>query len=211
MTVLFMLLSINLDSLVAGFSYGMRTVKIPLLSAAIISFFSVLYSALALTIGSSISNYIPTNISKCIGAFLMICIGVLVIINSIKESPEKSDYVHKEKKGFNLSIKSLGITISILRDPSLCDFDFSQVIDPREAIYLGFALSADAIGVALGCALSGISNIFLPFLIGGSQLILLYSGVAAGRFLNKHIRIRKVFCSIFSGIILVVLGILRMI
>ncbi len=210
MAVLFMLLSINLDSLVAGFSYGMRKVHIPLLSAAIISGFSVFYSAMAIIIGSSFAKLMPPLASRISGSVILVFIGICVIINSFRgEKEQVTDNITHTLKPFNLSIKSLGITISVIRDPSICDFDASKTIDPREAVYLSFALSADAIGVGLGCALSGITNAFLPFCIGLSQLILLYGGVTVGRFLSRFLHINKTFCEVVAGVLLILLAAVR--
>lgn len=210
MTVLFMLLSINSDSLVAGFAYGVRRVKIPLVSAAVISGFSILYSALAMTAGRLASVILPPLACRLVGALLLIIIGCVIIVNAIGEK-EISAPAPPNEKGtlFNLVIKSLGITISVVRDPTLCDFDSSQKIDFKEALYLSFALSADAIGVGLGCAMSGIIHSYIPPLVGISQLALLYLGLAAGKFLSKFLKINKKVCSIISGIILIALAILR--
>lgn len=210
MTVLFMLLSINSDSLVTGFAYGVRRVKIPLISAIVISCSSIAYSAFAMAAGSVASAFFPPLVCRLTGALVLVIIGLILIVNSSKENELPAPEPNQEKDAlFNLVIKSLGITISVVRDPTLCDFDRSQRIDFKEALYLSFALSADAIGVGLGCAMSGIVACYIPPLVGLSQLILLYTGVYCGKFLSKFLNISRRICNVISGIILITLAMLR--
>ncbi len=210
MTVLFILLSINLDSLVTGFAYGVRRVKIPLISAAVISCSSIAYSALAMAAGSVASALFPPLVCRLTGALVLIIIGLILIANVAKENELPAPAPCKEKDTlFNLVIKSFGITISVVRDPTLCDFDRSQRIDFKEALYLSFALSADAIGVGLGCAMSGIVACYIPPLVGLSQLVLLYAGLYCGKFLSKFLNVSRRICSVISGIILIALAMFR--
>ena len=102
----------------------------------------------------------------------------------------------KNEELLKIAIKSLGITIQVLRDPSNCDIDKSGIIDLKESLLLGLALSVDAIGVGIGSALSGYHSVFLPFTVGLFQLILLYVGTylgkritAMGKFKEKVIAI----------------------
>jgi len=210
MTVLFMLLSINLDSLVTGFTYGIRRVRIPLLSAIVISAFSLFYSSLSMLAGMALSSLIPDFICRFIGSAILFIMGLFLIVNALKSKPETS-VLHEENKStlLNLVIKSLGITISIVRDPSLCDFDKSKRIDAKESLYLSFALSADAICVGLGCAMSGIIHILIPPLVGLSQLILLYTGLCVGKFMANSLNISKRLCGIISGVLLILIALAK--
>lgn len=212
MAVLFMILSINLDALAVGFAYGIKNVRIPFLSALVISAFSVFYSAISLVAGSALATVLPPEFCTYAGALLLFIIGVFIIAGAFKESRKPNIRSHN-KYGtiINWGIKSLGITISVVRDPSICDFDSSCKIDARESVYLSLALSADAIGVGLGSSLTGITHPFIPILVGLSQIFLLYSGLFAATFLSHKIKINKRVCEIAAGGILILLSALHIV
>lgn len=209
MAVLLMVLSVNLDSLGVGFSYGVRGVHIPLFSIAIISCFSILYSSLAIFAGSLMIHIMPLWLSKTLGVGILLAMGVTIIVNALRKKKDTPPPEPKSGTLLNWGIKSLGITISVVRDPSACDFDRSKRIDAREAMYLGLALSVDAIGVGLGSALGGITAYYIPLFVGLSQLVLLSAGLGVGRMLSKRVNIDQRVCGVAAGALLIVLALLR--
>lgn len=182
-------ISLSLDALGVGIAYGLRKVKIPLLSTVCICMFSIFYSGMAIYFGKYLYSIIPERVSKLIGILILLIMGCWIILQGlIKNKDEnienediekiKIDIKDKENTENNLdtgsnlnitnkthikneellkiAIKSLGITIQVLRDPSNCDIDKSGIIDVKESLLLGLALSVDAIGVGIGSAAFGI-------------------------------------------------------
>ena len=211
MAILLMLLSVNLDSLGVGFSYGVRAIHIPLGSIALMSSLSIVYSYIALFVGSLLIRFLPPWVSKTLGIAILLAMGVMIIVNALRKTEDSLPAKKQRKSGTLLSwgIKPLGITISIARDPAACDFDKSNRIDAKEAMYLGLALSLDAIGVGLGSALGGLRAYYIPLLVGLSQLILLSIGLAGGRALTRHIKIDQRIWSVMSGVLLIILALMR--
>lgn len=205
--------SLSLDALGVGVVYGLRKVKIPLHSKLIICFFSILYSGGALILGSSLSTLLPPYISKLIGILILIIMGIWIIVHALIR---KEDSTTKTKANtpsnktlFKIAIKSLGITIQVIKNPSEGDIDKSGTIDIAESFLLGLALSIDAIGVGIGSALAGFNSFFLPFTVGLFQLVFLYLGTFVGIKFAGIEKINQRAVAILPGILLICLAIIR--
>jgi len=130
------------------------------------------------------------------------------MLQSLKNNDEDTR-IKKDDKIFNLMIKSLGITIQIIRNPLSCDFDKSKRIDPLEAIYMGLALSVDSIGVGIGIATVGAGTYLIPIATGLFQFIFLCLGGFLGTKFLMFKNINSKIWLIISGLILILLAILR--
>ncbi|HOJ10044.1 MAG TPA: sporulation membrane protein YtaF [Clostridiales bacterium] len=227
-TICILALSLSLDALGVGIAYGLRKIKIPVLSAVFICMFSILYSGASVYFGKYISSIIPPGISKLIGIFILLLMGCWIIIHGLIENKSmdisKSDvdikankYIKnnlnildiKDETLIKVAIKSLGITIQVIRNPSECDIDKSGTIDVKESILLGLALSLDAIGVGIGSALSGYYSAFLPLAVGLFQLVLLFVGTFLGKRITAMEKFNQKIITIVPGILLIILAIIR--
>ena len=205
-------ISLSLDAFGVGITYGIRKVRIPLASRLVICMMSVLYSGLALIAGKSICEILPQAASRIIGAVILICMGVFIILQSIfkKDEPSSGNNIEEESKTLlKIAVKSFGITIQVIRNPDEGDIDRSGVIDIREALLLGLALSVDAIGVGIGSALAGISSLLIPFAAGIFQMLLLHIGTRLGAKLGNSSRINKKVLSMMPGILLITMALVR--
>ncbi len=212
-TILLLAVSLSTDALGVGTVYGLRRIKIPLGSKLFICFFSIVYSAIAQALGKTLSNILSKDLSSFIGVGILFFMGIWIILQSImkkNDSPCKKEFT-KTGTLLKIAIKSLGITIQVIRNPIEVDFDKSGTIDLRESILLGFALSLDAIGVGIGSSLAGYQSILIPFAVGLFQLIFLYTGLFIGNKITAYKRINKKIISIIPGILLMALGISRLI
>jgi putative sporulation protein YtaF len=214
-------ISLSLDALGVGVVYGLRKIKIPLLPKLIICLFSMLYSGGALAAGKTLSALLPNYVSKMIGIVILITMGVWIIIQAIL----KKDDLDTQEAGscstleatscdinqalFKFSIKSLGITIQVIRNPMDGDIDKSGIIDIKESLLLGLALSVDAIGVGIGSALAGFSSLAIPFAVGIFQLAFLFAGTYMGEKFAAFEKLNKKVFAFLPGILLIVLAIIR--
>lgn len=212
-SIVILAMSLSLDALSVGLSYGMRKIKVPLSSRIVICFFSIIYSGIALGLGKSLSNILLPYISKLIGIGILILIGIWIIMQSILNKDDHNSngtQINKEDETLlKIAIRSLGITIQVIKNPAKCDVDRSGTIDINESLLLGFALSVDAIGVSIGSALAGFYSMLLPFVIGLFQLICLYIGLYSGEKFSVVGKVNKKLLSILPGIILICLAIMR--
>ncbi len=214
-TIAILGISLSLDALGVGFVYGLRKTRIPIGSKLIICLLSMMYSCIALAIGKSLSTVLSPGISKLIGVGILIFMGLWIIIQACIKKPQKgisdNPVITRNETLFKIVIKSLGITIQVVRNPIEGDIDKSGVIDVFESILLGLALSIDAIGVGIGSALSGFHSAAIPPTVGLCQLAFLYSGTYLGEKFadNTSGKISKRFLAFLPGVLLISLALLR--
>lgn len=204
MAVFLYILSVNLDSIGVGISYGLRKIHIATGASVVIALCSVFYAALALYAGALLTNILPEWLGKTLGSAILLILGTGICLSAFRNAKPRA-----VKSARSFAIRPLGITISIVRDPVACDFDASRRIEPREALYLGLALSLDSIGVGIGAGLSGITTWFLPPLIGILQFVFLTLGTALGKRLRHETKLPPQIWTLLSGILLLILAVLR--
>ncbi len=212
LSVILIAVSLSVDAFVAGIAYGIRKVRIPLVSKLVICFMSVFYSGFALIAGRAVYRILPEAVAGLAGTVILAAMGLVIILQAIlkKENgaSDKSTCVKKETL-VQIAVKSLGITIQVIRNPHEGDIDRSGSIDLREALLLGLALSMDAIGVGVGSALAGIGSFWIPVASGIFQMLLLYMGTRIGSKLGDSTRLNKKVVSVIPGILLITLALVR--
>ena len=220
--VILLSISSSIDSFGIGITYGLRKLKIGILSKLILFIVSIITTYIAVLIGKKINCLLSPLITKLLGAFILIFIGIVIIfqlitpnsskktkINNYTISPNKSMCI--EKKVYKFFIKFLGITIQIIKDPVYSDFDFSSNIDIKEAFYLGFSLSIDSFCIGIASSILGFSFIIFPILVAIFQLIFLSVGTLIGVQLSQNSKIPSNIWNFISAILLIILGITRLI
>lgn len=203
-------LALSIDALGIGISYGIRKIKISFLSISIISIISLLLSSIALFLGSFLASLLSKKITTFFSILILIFLGLFIIKKGLEKDKPKDVKLNEQNKIYSFFIRSLGITIKVIKMPSLCDFDNSLKIEPKEAFYLAMALSLDSVGTSI--AISNLyNNIFIfPILVVFFQLNFLFFGILIGKnCLNSFLNEQKI--SIISGTILVFIALLRII
>lgn len=201
-------ISLNMDSFGVGISYGMRDIKIPFFSKVILCLCSIIYATVAMILGKWIVSFLPSEFSNIVGVSILIGMGLLVIIQSLFSNNNKKE--KNKTDPIKIHIKPLQITIQIIRDPVLGDMDKSNSIDAKESLYLGIALSIDSLGAGIGIYAAGIFSVFTPFAIGICQIIFLSIGNLIGKKIATLKKISTKLCLFISGVILIVLGLIRL-
>ena len=140
----------------------------------------------------------------------MLClIGIFIILGSIN-----SKTIHYEKKSkykeYNFFIDFLGITINIIKDPINSDLDSSNIIDIKEAFFLGLALSLDSISIGFIGSAIGINSLIFPLLISLFQIIFLSIGRFLGNKISNISKLPNNIWNIISGSILCIIGIIKL-
>lgn len=209
-TVFLLSVSLSMDSLFLGLAYGIKQTKIPLTSKLIICLFSILYAIASILIGSSISYLLPKEAGKILGGSILAIVGIMMLINAFKQNKVITSDIINEKEPktiFKLFIKSLDITIEVLKNPQAGDIDRSGTIDLKEAFLLGLALSLDSLGTGIGSALSGLTGWYIPVAIGFFQLFFLSAGLFFGRIFP--LKQDNQFIKMIPGTLLLVLFVIR--
>ena len=182
MLIYFIIMSIALsvDALGIGISYRLNGVLIPLRTKIIIGVVTTAIMIGALMVGGLFHNGLPGQISKLLGAGVLIVIGIVFIRNSLFQD-EEATY----------------------------DFDHSREIGPLEGLLLAVALSADSVGAGIAVASTGVNSFFLGIMVGFMQLFFLSLAEYLVEHVPLVKRFNNKICGIVSGCLLILIGLLR--
>lgn len=214
---LFLALSSSIDSLGIGITYGIKNTKISYMGKVVLFAISFSISVLSVWFGDIIKNVFSDFATKLIGSVILVCMGIFVCfqairkdkINSISDKlPSNSIYTNEEKI-YSFFIDFLGITIKIIKNPTSSDLDFSNSIDGKEALFLGFALSLDCFCIGACGSIIGINSFLFPLFISVFQLVFLNLGNMLGNKLHSLSNLPDNIWSIISGFLLILIGVIR--
>ena len=213
-TTILLAVSSSIDSLGIGITYGIKNTSLSGKGKSVIFFVSFIVMIVSLYLGNILKFIFPNFIVNYLGSFLFIIMGVFICFQALKKE-EKIKNAKTEnnnsQKTYSFFIKFLGITIKIIKDPVSSDLDNSNKIDSKEALFLGLALSIDSICIGIGGSVIGINTYIFPFLIGFFQLFFLGIGNFLGKKLYNFSKLPSNIWSIVSGILLIILGIIKFI
>ncbi len=221
---LFLAISSSIDSLGIGVTYGVKNTKISYIGKVVLFFISFIISILSIWFGNVIKNIFSDYLTTFIGSGILIFMGFFICFQALKKEKDcmnntdnKKFYDNydnninfKEEKIYSFFIKFLGITIKIIKNPISSDFDYSNSIDSKEALFLGLALSLDSFCIGVGGSIIGISSMLFPLLIASFQLLFLSVGNFLGRKLNKLSHLPDNIWSIISGFLLIIIGLIKL-
>lgn len=201
-------ISASIDSFGVGITYGIKKTKISIAAIIVLLILSIFFTSVSITFGNILSSYISPSVSSIIGVSILILIGIFILYGAIfkNEKISKSKSEHKE---YSFFIKFLGITVNIIKDPINSDFDNSNKIDIKEAIFLGIAMSLDSISIGFGCSTIGINSFLFPLLTSFFQILFLCAGKLLGKKISSISSIPQNIWNIISGVILICMGIVK--
>lgn len=224
--------AVSLDGFGVGVMYGLRKIRIPLLSIGIISLWSGIIIFISMQIGVLMASFMTPLFAKRVGALILIGIGIWALaqmrqqksqdhseppLSSLEHASVSSmhpgetlalDTLQRTKEILYIELKRFGLVIQILRTPSIADVDKSGNISASEATLLGVALSLDAFGAGIGAALIG----FIPLLTASVISISSGSFIALGLRMGFHYAEKNWMkkLSILPGCVLIIMGLFKM-
>ena len=208
--------ALSLDGMAAGMAYGVRRVKIPLLSLLVISLASATCMGIAMMAGHFIAQVLSPAVAKTLGASLLVLVGLWVIKQtwsqgSQTEFGENKDPVklseqesEADQEIASIRIPIMGLVVQIIKEPHKADLDNSGVISKGEALLLGIALAMDALGAGVGAAMAGFKPLLTPLIVGAVKFTL----VSLGLYLGRHLSASRLGhrLAVLSGWFLVFIG-----
>jgi putative sporulation protein YtaF len=203
--------ALSFDSFVAGMTYGMRKVKIPVVSVSVIAGFSGGLMFLSLHAGHWIAHGFSPFWSQLAGALILMGLGIWTLINKgqREEEPVANQESESGKTLLSFEIRMLGLVIQILKTPMAADVDRSGVISPMEAVWLGLALSLDAFGAGLGAAMMGYPPFPLALAIAATSALFLLAGIRTGwKVSGKRL---PALMEYLPGLLMIAIGLFRLI
>lgn len=201
-------LSVSIDSFGIGITYGIKNTKITNLSKLILFTISLVATIISINLGRVISKIFSPFFTNLLGCLILVAMGTIFAFQSLSKKKPAIKPLNKQKK-YNFFIKWLGITIQIIKDPISSDFDKSNTISSKEALYLGTALSLDSLCIGIGSSMLNISSYLFPLLVAFFQLLFISFGNFIGKELKNSSRINDNIWSFISGILLILIGLLK--
>lgn len=185
-SVVLFCLSANLDTLVIGVSYGMRHIKIPLRSNAVISLITALGTLLAMLFGRLLSGVFPPALAGRLGGAVLIILGLWFLLDECKKIWEARFLCMKETE----------------TPPG---FASGGVLSAKAAVPLAAILTANNLGMGIAASIAEISIAYTSGATFAFTVLFLLLGPWLGQ--------RKIFrrfgrtASLCSALLLVVLGV----
>lgn len=215
---LFLAISSSIDSLGIGITYGIKNTKITMGAKSILFFISFIISIISIYFGNLLKYIFPDFLIHYLGSSLLILMGLFMCFQSVKVSKQeykiendKNLKISDTEKTYSFFIKCLGITIKIIKNPSSSDLDKSNVIDSKESLFLGLALSLDSFCIGIGFSMINTFSIIFLLLTSCFQLFFLSLGIYCGKKLYSFSKLPDNIWSIISGILLIIIGFCKMI
>lgn len=179
----FLALSLSLDALGVGLSYGLRGIQFPLLSRILLAVETASLLYLFLKMGTLLTQLFPPMLAELCGIIFLFGFGLFLCIQSFCKKPKSGSF------------------FAFVRKPSACDTNHSAILEPKEALLLGLVLSADACGVGIGAGASSLPVSLLPLLAALLQTVFLALGYLSGKYLSHSNHVNEKQCSFLSGMI----------
>lgn len=193
----FIALSNNLDNISVRIAYSIRGIKISIQKNLWISAITFIISSFAAYSGKMLSGIFSKSISSCISMIILIVIGLVIMVESLKKPEDKPDQLPVSQKGKGI--------FNILKKPENADMDDSKDIDYKEATLLGVALSIDCIGGGLSAGMLGLNFLLFGFM----SALISFSALWAGNYITELFKKWNLGnkASVISGIALIMIGI----
>lgn len=201
-----LVLALSLDSFVASIAYGTNKIKIPFLSLIIINLICSTFLASSVLLGSQMKKMIPEHIAIILSFSILFLLGIYYLFESIIKSYLENNF--RSKENVKIKLFDMHFIIDVYVDETKADLNQSKTLELKEAIYLAAALSLDSLAVGFGSSLSQVNYlqvIGLSFIMG---MFSIYSGLFIGK---KIVEKTKINLSWLSGIMLIILAILKLI
>ena len=183
--VLLVAISLSIDALGIGLSYGVRNIVTPFFTKCILFLETMFFMGLFLWIGNHMTFFFSAKTANNIGIVLLFLMGLFLCYQSFHHS-----------------------STELLQNPCSCDKDHSSHIDAKEGLCLGFLLSLDSMGAGIGAGAANIS-LLLPLFTSIFQILFLSIGISYGKHLKTHFSMKDNLWTAFSGGILILIAFIR--
>jgi putative Mn2+ efflux pump MntP len=147
--------SSNMDNWVIGLSYGLRQIRIPLISCILISLLTSLGTVLAMLTGQYVLSFLPSGFGNILGSCFIILFGIWGLIQSLRKKPVSSDTNEKNMVKRTISLK--------------------------EAAVIGCALSINNISIGVGASVTGMGLVVTVLLSFSFSFLFLFLGNQIGK------------------------------
>lgn len=207
MQIALLSLALSADGFFVGLSLGLRKIIIPSSCKAIICVMAMLLSYCSVSCGETLTHFFPDYMAKMIGAVIMLLVGLWIMFGNFVRQRSFSE---TKKQSFSKCLgKKTNLPVKVLGNPPIGDMDQSGVIELKEALLIGVALSIDMLGTGFGIGAVGISPMLIAPWVGLFQILFLSTGMFTSHFIKKITPFGEKMFSYLSGTILIILSLYR--
>jgi putative sporulation protein YtaF len=209
-------LALSLDGFGVGMAYGLKKIKIPMGSLAIIAFCSALAMGTSMLFGQLIMPKLTFISPKTLGAAVLIAIGCYQLFRALKERNEPeavpamtAAVAEPDTYRTLMSVKlnMFGLVIQILKTPDAADLDGSGTINIIESFFLGIALALDTFASGMAATMTGV-KLYVILLVAVMQVLTIGAGQLFTGKLPSGVLAKAKY---LPGVVLVLIGSLKMI
>lgn len=194
---IFLALIVSLDTYLVAATYSNSEIKIPPLSASIISAISAGILGISVKFSDFLGEFIPTEICQITGLIILTVIGMITVFKSLIRCLVKN---LSGKKALSLRMNGFGLGISIYLDDTAADIDKSKSLSAYEAAALALTSSLDSAATGINCGFSGINPITAALL----TLIAGFFAIIFGGLTGKKISSLRHDFSWVGGVLLII-------
>ncbi len=231
--LLVLALASNLDNLGIGIGLGLKRVRLPWTSNALIAGMAALATGLAAYGGRTVALFLPRQMANVLGGVIIIAIGVWVVRSGGQTPPDKDSPNEPETPletgecrnlvdphAFRTSPRPEArrtaastasasaeppAVFAVFRTPVSADADRSGSISWKEALILGIALGINCLAGGFAAGLTDLSAVGAAVLTAVFSYVLTDLGVRIGHYAGQHWFGR--YSHFIAGILLVLLGV----
>ena len=201
-------LAVSIDGFVAGVAYGLKNIRMPLISLIIVGIVASICTAVAMVMAYMVGQFINTDIALILGALLLILLGLWSLGQQYFTKSVTSYEMDGEVTARKLTFSFGRLVVSIMAKPETADVDRLGFISSLEAVFLGLAVGADAMVGTFAVALMGSLPLYTPIVIGLIHMICIAGGCYSSRkFFPENLKKRFPY---LPGTLLIILGLLRL-
>lgn len=211
MNVFYVLLlgfAVSLDSFAAGIAYGLKAIRMPFRSLAMIGLITAACTGLSMWCAYMLGQFIDVHIAIIIGSLLLIMLGGVNLFQEYLTKDIPAYEVDGEINTRQLTFPIGKLVISIMAKPETADIDKNKSISPLEAVFLGLALGIDNMVATFAASLMNFLPLYTPLIMGVIQIAF----IAFGSWSSSHLvseSLKKRF-PFLPGTILILIGLIRL-
>lgn len=206
--VILLAIAVSIDGFVAGVAYGLKNIRMPFISLAIVGVVATILTTIAMFCAYVLGSFINTNVAIVTGALLLILLGAWSLFQQYLTRNVPSYELDGEVTAHKLTISVGQLVISIMAKPETADVDRLGYISSLEAVFLGLAVGLDAMVGTFAAALMGVLPLYTPPAVGITHMICIsYGCYASSRFIPETLKQRFPY---LPGILLIFLGLIRL-
>lgn len=189
LAVVLLAIAVSVDGLAAGVACGLKGVRIPLSSVALMGAAAGSAVLISMVAGALVGRVISPRLAVLSGGMLLILLGLFLLLQAGKGEEQ-------------------GGLMGLVHNPARADADHSGSISAREAIILGVPLALDGFGAGFGAALAGFSPAATGLAVAVVKIIFVSAGLKLGQ-MARSLPLKEI--KALPGLIIMVLGVLKII